>query len=147
MNDKIILLKGIHPGIYLDRELRRANIKKGPFAILLNEYPQTLVAITKGRRRMNTKLAIKIEEALNMDEGTLMILQVYHDIAREKERTKRSIPDLNILRPALFWDTDINSINWEKQKQSVIKRVFSRGNRSEKDEITRFYGKHLPGTE
>lgn len=49
-------------------------------------------------------------------------------------------PDLSLIREALFWDTDIKKINWQKHKNAVIKRVFERGNQTEKDEITKFYG-------
>jgi hypothetical protein len=50
-------------------------------------------------------------------------------------------PDLSILRPVLFWDTNMAHIDWERQSSAVIKRIFQRGNQKEKDEITRFYGK------
>ena len=49
-------------------------------------------------------------------------------------------PDLSRIRRTIFWDTDINAINWEKQSRPVIKRIFERGNMAEKREITRFYG-------
>lgn len=48
--------------------------------------------------------------------------------------------DLPQLRPVLFWDTKMESIDWEKQKKAIIKRVFERGNEIEKNEIIRFYG-------
>jgi len=53
----------------------------------------------------------------------------------------KSTPELSLLRPALFWDTKIDKIDWQKHKKAVIKRVFERGNEKEKNEITRFYGK------
>ncbi|MCK7541694.1 MAG: hypothetical protein MZV63_67810 [Marinilabiliales bacterium] len=40
----------------------------------------------------------------------------------------------------LFWDTKMENIDWKKQKNAVIKRVFERGNDIEKEEIIRFYG-------
>lgn len=71
-----------------------------------------------------------------------MILQVYHDIEEEKNHLEQlNKPELSKIRTALFWDTDINKIKWESQKKSVIKRIFERGNKTEKEEITRFYGK------
>jgi plasmid maintenance system antidote protein VapI len=140
MNNIISIIKGIHPGIFLERELRLRSIKKGPFAISLNEYPQTIVSITKGKRKMNTSLALKIEKALGFEEGFFMILQVYNDIEKKKSRLKASQPDLSKLRSVLFWDTKIEMIDWEKQKNAVIKRVFERGNETEKQEIERFYG-------
>lgn len=64
METSISILKGIHPGLFLERELKKRHLAKGKFAISLDEYPQTLVAITKGKRSMNVNLALKIENAL-----------------------------------------------------------------------------------
>ncbi len=69
------------------------------------------------------------------------MLQADYDIEQEKKKLTFLIhPNLEILRPVLFWDTDIKLINWEKHKVSVIKRVFERGNKQEINEIIRFYG-------
>jgi len=141
MNEQIEILKGIHPGLFLEYELKKRGLKKSAFAQAVHEHPQTIVAIIKQKRKMNTRLAMKIEKLLGLDEGFLMILQVYYDITREKRKKQMLKPNLNLLRPVLFWDTDIHSIDWEKQKQAVIKRVFERGNQQEKNEITRFYGR------
>ncbi|MFO7669566.1 MAG: plasmid maintenance system antidote protein [Bacteroidales bacterium] len=140
MNTELSIIKGIHPGLILERELKKRHLKKGPFAISLNEYPQTLVSITKGKRRMNTNLALKIENALEIEEGYFMTLQLYYDIAEIKGRQPGLQPDLSKLRHILFWDTRMENIDWDKQKKSIIKRVFERGNKIEKNEIIRFYG-------
>lgn len=141
MEKELSILKGIHPGFVLDRKLQEKHLAKGKFALSVHEYPQTLTAITKGKRNMNTTLALKIEHALGLEEGYFMILQVYYDIRQEKLKRKQKKPNLKLIRPALFWDTDINQIDWEQQHKAVIKRVFQRGNQKEKNEITRFYGK------
>ncbi|WP_428400319.1 helix-turn-helix transcriptional regulator [Niabella insulamsoli] len=130
----------MHPGIVLERELKRHSIKQRPFAILLNEHPQTFNAITKGKRGLPVSLAVKIEKELNLPEGSLAILQTYYDINQAKQKLKSASPDLSKLRKALFWDTDINKIDWEKQYTAVIQRVFARGNDAEKKEMKRFYG-------
>lgn len=138
---EISIIKGIHPGIILDRKLKEKKLKKSRFAIAISEYPQTLTAITKGRRRMNPALAIKIEEALGLEEGYLMVLQAYYDMKEEKRRQhSKARPDLTIIRSGLFWDTDINHIDWQAQRRAVIERVIERGNEEEKAEIKRFYG-------
>jgi antitoxin HigA-1 len=141
MNNELSIIKGIHPGFYLERELKRRHLGKGRFAMSIQEFPQTLVSITKGKRKMNTALALKIENELGLEEGYLMILQVYFDIANEKKKQNSSHPDLSKIRPVLFWDTEIDKINWILQKHAVIKRVFERGNEEEKSEILRYYGK------
>lgn len=134
------IIKGVHPGFILERELKRRKLRKGPFAISIQEYPQTLGAITKGRRDMNIGLALKIERSLGFEEGYFMILQVYYDIEKEKRSHENRHPDFNKLRPVLFWDTKMEKIDWQRQKRPVIKRVFERGNAEEKKEIARFYG-------
>lgn len=138
---EIAILKGIHPGIVLERKLKEKKISKGPFALSINEYPQTLGAITKGKRNMNTPLALKIEQALGLEEGYFMTLQIYYEIKEEKRKQQeKSRPDLSKLRPGIFWDTDMSKIDWHRQSKAVIQRVFERGNSEEKAEITRFYG-------
>ena len=141
MKKEINIIKGIHPGIYLDRMIREQHLKKGKLALAVNEYPQTLTTITKGKRNMNPLLALKLEKALGLEEGTLMILQVYYDIEQLKKKQHTGTPNLQKLRKVIFWDTDMKSIDWNRQYKAVIRRVFERGNHQEKNEITRFYGK------
>ena len=141
MNQELEILKGIHPGIIVDRKLKEKKLPKGRFALQINEYPQTLGAIIKGKRNMNIPLAMKIEKELNLTEGFLMMLQIFYDIKQEKHKlVEKTNPDLSKLRRGLFWDTDMKKIDWHRQRRAVIQRVFERGNSDEKAEITRFYG-------
>lgn len=132
--------KGIHPGILLEREFKKRALHQRPFALSIGEHPQTLNAITKGKRKLNTSLALKIEKKLGLEEGTLALLQTYFDINEEKSKIKQIAPNLSILRKSLFWDTDSTKIDWSKQYKAVIQRVFERGNDIEREEIIRFYG-------
>lgn len=141
MKTNMSIIKGIHPGFILERELKSRKLAKGRFALSLQEFPQTLVSITKGKRKMNTALSLKIEHALDIEEGYFMMLQVYYDIEEEKRKKITEHPNFSKLRPILFWDTNLEKIDWDKQRKSVIKRVFERGNEIEKKEIIRFYGK------
>lgn len=140
--NSLLKYKGIHPGIILERELEKRSLKKRPFAKSIGEYEQTINAITKGKRNIPVGLALKIESKLHLEEGTMVLLQSYYEIKREKEKL-RETPNLSLLRKSLFWDTDINHIDWNKQQKAVINRVFERGNEDEKNEITRFYGKKI----
>ena len=58
----------------------------------------------------------------------------------QKQNIQQKKPDLNRIRRVLFWDTDIDNIDWEQHKIAVIKRIFERGNTDEINEIIRFYG-------
>ncbi len=132
---------GIHPGIVMSRLLEKAGISQRPFAVSIGEHPQTINAISKGRRRMNTSLALKIENKLGINEGDMVLLQAHFDIQTEKNKLQQLTPNLDIIREIVFWDTDFSKINWIRQYKSVIKRIFERGNEIEKNEIVRFYGK------
>jgi plasmid maintenance system antidote protein VapI len=144
MDSTIAIIKGIHPGIILERELKKRKLAKGRFANSIHEFPQTIASITKGKRRMNTALSLKIEKALNIEEGYFMVLQAYNDIEILKQKQqKENHPDLSKIRPVIFWDTEIEKIDWDKNKTAVVKRIFERGNDDEKMEIIRFYGKEI----
>lgn len=139
--EDLLKYKGIHPGIVLKRELKKRSIKQRPFAMSIQEHPQTLNAITNGKRNLNTPLALKIEKKLDLEEGTLALLQTYYEINREKIKMPLQSPNFSLLRKSLFWDTNRDQIDWQKQSKAVIQRVFERGNDTEKKEIIRFYGR------
>ena len=140
MKSKLDILKGVHPGKFIERELLKSKISKRQFALSINEHPQTLGAIIKGTRNMNVDLSLKIEEKLELEEGFLMTLQVFHDIKKAK-RDVNYKPDLSKFRKGIFWDTTYEKIDWKLMKRSIIQRVFSYGNKAEQEEITDFYGK------
>ena len=142
MKTTLEIIKGIHPGKFVERELLKQNTNKRQFAMAIGEHPQTLGAIIKGDRRMNVELSLKIEEKLQLEEGFLMTLQVFYDIKQVKKKNSPK-PDISKLSKVLFWDTTLDKIDWQQMKVAVIKRVFSRGTEEEKEEITRFYGEEV----
>lgn len=136
MNVHLKKYRGIHPGIILRRELDKRSIRQRTLAREISCYPQTLNAITKGKRKLPVDLALRIEDKLGLEEGTFTLLQAYYDIHTEKLK-RQSKPEL---RKSLFWDTRFESIDWVKEYKAVIKRVFEYGTEEEKAEIQRFYG-------
>ena len=44
------------------------------------------------------------------------------------------------LNTSLFWDTDINEVDWNVQANAVIVRVLERGNLDDFREIRKYYG-------
>lgn len=145
MLPEITKIKGVHPGAVLSRELRRRGLESKQFAISLGEYPQTINAISKGRRGINPALSIKLGHALDTDEEYFMLLQAYYEVEKErKELLKNQLkPNLNKIRPILFWDTDITRLDWQKQKKAIVRRIFERGNDIEIKEILSFYGREV----
>ena len=140
MLPEINKIAGIHPGRILKREMDRRGIKNVELASTLNEHAQTIGAIIKGKRRVTPQLSVKLGENFHTSPDYFMQLQASHDVKRYQITRTKNTPNLKILRKILFWDTDIQSIDWENYKESVINRVFQRGNFREKKEIIRFYG-------
>jgi addiction module HigA family antidote len=140
MKSHLNILKGLHPGLFLDKTIKEKGIKKGQLALDCREYPQTLTAITKGRRDMNTELSLKLENALGLEEGFLMTLQVFYDIKEAKKKQRIDHPGI---RKVVFWDIDMNDLNWKDQYSFIINRVFERGNETEKMAINNYYGQAL----
>ena len=140
MKTVLEIIKGVHPGKFLERELKKHIINNRQFALSIGEHPQTIGAIINGKRRMNIALSLKIEEKLKLEEGFLMTLQLHYDIKLSKFDPDYK-PDLSKIRKITFWDTTLETIDWKKMKRSVIERIFSYGEEEEQKEIIRFYGK------
>ena len=139
MKSRIDILKGIHPGKIIGRDLKNASI---------GEHSQTLNAVITGRRNLTVEMALKIEQAFGYEEGFLLLLQTYYEIAEYKNGQKsRAISGTPAVRRSLFWDTDFDTLDWGRYRESVIARVLERGNDAEKAEIARFYGTTLAALE
>ena len=135
-------IKGVFPGAVLSRELKKRGLDSKQFAISLGEYPQTIYAINKGRRRINSTLSIKLGEKLGVNAEYFMLLQAYYEVEKKKQELliNQATPDMAILNKVLFWDTDVDKIDWQRHKRAVIHRVFERGTETDIKEIISFYG-------
>lgn len=140
MNSRIDILKGVHPGKLIERDLKKKGMTQRKLAEETGIPYQTINAIIGGRRKLTTEHTLKIEAVLGYDEGFLAILQSYYDIKQYKDKEFALLyPEAPHVRKILFWDTDFNKINWGRYKQSVIERVLERGSQEEINEIKRFY--------
>lgn len=141
MDQRVDILKGIHPGKLMERDIRKMGLNQRILAERSNIPYQTINAIIAGRRNLTTSQALNIEHVLGYEEGFLLILQAFHDIKNAKDTEfAKQYPDKPNIRKILFWDIDYDQINWGKYKNYVIKRVLERGNSNEVNEIMRFYG-------
>ncbi len=146
MDKAIDKYKGIAPAAFIQRELKKKKLSQVSLAGLLAVQPQAINAIVKGHRKLTPEVALKIDLALGLEEGTMAVLQALYETQKVKRlRNLGMRPDLTKLREILFWDTDIKKIDWQKQAAAVIKRIMERGNEEEKQEAIRFYG--LPKVE
>lgn len=130
---------GIAPGKVIKRELDKRKISQRDFSDQINMHFQTLNNVIKGHRKLTLPQAIRIEEALGLDEGFLMVLQLYTDIENYKNAGANTTVEIPKIRKVVFWDTDIDKLDWTKHKDFIIKRVMDRGNTEEKQAIATYY--------
>ena len=137
-------VKGMHPGALIKHELNRKKISQRKFAASIDEHWQILNAVINEKRGISLGTALKVEKELGYDEGFLMILQVYYDIEKQKQKQIRStLKGVPAIRRIIFWDTDFDSIDWAASKESIISRVLERGTEEEIAEIARYYGMNI----
>lgn len=134
-------IKGMHPGALIKHELVKKKISQRQFASRIGEHWQILNAVINQKRGISLSTALKIEREFGYDEGFLLVMQVYYDIEKDKQKTlSKTLDGFPNVRRILFWDTDFDSIDWAASKESVITRILERGNDAEKVEIARYYG-------
>ncbi|MDR1679908.1 MAG: helix-turn-helix domain-containing protein [Prevotellaceae bacterium] len=140
MDSRIDIIKGIHPGKFIERELQKKDLTQRALAEETGIPYQTINAIIAGRRNLTTEQSLKIDASLSLKEGFLAILQTYYDIKLyQEQKLAEQYPRQPHIRRILFWDTDFDKINWGKYKDAVIKRILERGSKEEIREIKRFY--------
>ena len=140
MIDHIDIIKGIHPGKLIDRELRKRNITQRKLSDQTGISYQTVNAIIAAKRNITTEQSLRIANVLGYEEAFLALLQTYYDIKIQKEKELQNIYKVAPrIRKSLFWDSDFDTINWRKYQRAVIKRVLQRGRKEEIEEIMRFY--------
>lgn len=134
-------IKGIHPGTLLRWELNNRNLKSCELADSIGEHKQTISAILNKRRDINPSLSIKLSKEFKTDKDYFMLLQASYDVKIIAESEIKSMPNINNIRRIIFWDTNFDKIDWNKNKKAIIKRILERGNKTEINEIISFYGK------
>lgn len=140
MKHNLDTYKGIHPGKIIDRSLKKLDLSQRAFARNIGEHNQLINAVITGRRSLTTELSIKIERALGFEEGFLLALQAYYNVAEYKRKeASSSVTGIPNIRKMLFWDTDFDKIDWGRYRRAVIQRVLERGSEAEIEEIIRFY--------
>ena len=141
MNNRIELIKGIHPGKLIERDLKKKGITQRTLSKNTGIKYQTINAIVAGKRNLTIDQAMKIESFMGYEEGFLSLLQTYHDIKQYKDKkfSRLNPKKFPHIRRIVFWDTDVDKIDWERNKTAVVNRVLERGNKEEIDEIMRYY--------
>jgi len=142
MYEKYLSMSGVPAGAILQHILKRKQLSQKEIAKKSAIYPQRINDLIKGKRKFTPELSNRLEKVLDIPTlGFFCKIQTNHDIFCYQDEQERKItPDLTKLHKALFWDTDMDKINWIRSAKYIIQRAFEYGNKTEIEEIIEFYG-------
>ncbi len=140
MIDRFEIYKGIPVGNIIKRDLKKKGLSQVMLANQIGIPYKTLNKILNNHSLLNIKYAEKIESFMDYEPTILIRLQDYlieKKFAQKKLITYGAIPKI---RKCVFWDIDINSLDWIKHKNFIIERATRYGNKEEKKAVSQFYG-------
>lgn len=143
MYEQYLQLSNIPCGAVLNRIMTKEGISQSQLAERSGIVRQRICDYLANRRRITVEASLNLEKALRIGiEGFFYRIQANHDIYTcIKKQAESHHPNLECYRKALFWDTTIESMEWDKNKEWIVRRVFEYGSEEEILETIRFYGK------
>lgn len=136
--DRIAAYKGIAPGKIISRAIKKQGITQREVASRAGIHYQTLNAIITGKREITLRQSIDLDRVLGFETGFFAVIQTYYSIDKLTAKSPRKIPHPDI-RPYVFWDIDMDTLDWEANKAFIIQRVNERGNKTEIELIRNYY--------
>ena len=145
MYEQYLQLSNIPCGAVLNRIMTKEGISQSQLAERSGIVRQRICDYLANRRRITVEASLNLEKALRIGiEGFFYRIQTNHDIYTcVKEQAMNNRPNLEHYRKAVFWDTDIEMLDWDKNRQWIIRRVFEYGGEEEILETLHFYGKDV----
>jgi len=142
MYEKYLSMSRVPAGAILQHILENKHLSQKEISEKSAIYPQRINDLIKGKRKFTPELSNRLEKVLDIPTlGFFCKIQTNHDIFCYQDEQERKItPDLTKLHKALFWDTDMDKVNWIRSAKYIIQRVFEYGNKMEIEEIIKFYG-------
>ncbi len=136
---KIDSYKGIAPGKIIQSKLKEMNLTQKELANNISCHPQTINAIIKSTREIPRELSFKLDNQLGFETGFFLLAQTYYRIKQYTDTSVLKEKPIPKIRKVIFWDIDINTLDWQKNKEFIIKRIQKRGNNDEIKSILNYY--------
>ena len=131
-------------GAVLDRIRAKEHLTQRELASRSEIPYQRINDFIANRRRISPENSLRLEKALGVDHQCFFyqIQTNYEIFLASSLLSELSQPDKSKYRKALFWDTDFETLDWQRNSDWIIQRVFEYGNKNEIEETIRFYGKN-----
>lgn len=143
MYDQYLTYHHIPCGAVLDRIRTKKHLTQRELASRSEIPYQRINDFIANRRRISPENSLRLEKALGVDHQCFFyqIQTNYEIFVATSHLSEQSQPDKSKYRKVLFWDTDFESLDWRRNSEWIIQRVFEYGNESEIEETIRYYGK------
>lgn len=130
-------------GAVLDRIRAKEHLTQRELASRSEIPYQRINDFIANRRKISPENSLKLEKALGIDYQCFFYrIQTNHEIFLvTRHLSEPSQPNKSKYRKVLFWDTDFDTLDWQRNSEWIIQRVFEYGNKTEIDETIRYYGK------
>lgn len=132
--------KGIPVGSIIKRDLKKRGFSQKMLSKSILIPYATLNKILNNHRQLNGYYAEKIESFLDYEPTLLIRLQNYIIKKNNSYKQIATYGEIPEIRKCVFWDVDINSLDWLKNKDFIIERAKRYANKREIEAISKFYG-------
>ena len=143
MYEQYLTYHHIPCGAVLDRIRTKEHLTQRELASRSEIPYQRINDFIANRRRISPENSLKLEKALGVDYQCFFyqIQTNYEIFLATSHISEQPQPDKSRFRKALFWDTDFETLDWQRNAEWIIQRVFEYGNENEIKEAIRYYGK------
>lgn len=143
MYERYLSTHNIPAGAVLQHILRQTQMSQKALAYQAGLPTQRINDFIHGKRRISAESSLRLEEALSIrHKGFFYTIQSNHDIFNAVNNIQEPTPDLSKIRQSIFWDTEMSRIQWQRNAESIIRRVFEYGDNEAIDAIIDFYGRN-----
>ena len=141
MYEQYLKYESLPAGAVLRRILRKEKVSQKALSDETGIITQRINDLVNGKRRFTPESSSLIAKYLSLpDLGYFYRLQCNHDIYLFVEALEHQPIDMTKFRKSLFWDADVETLDWDKHKRWIIQRVFEYGNDAEVNAVIVHYG-------
>ena len=155
--------KEIPLGLIVKKDLRMRHLSQKSLAHAIGMSYRKLNRVLNGHSLFSKDQAASIDNFFAYEESFTYRLQIY---TKKNIRSKReapikknltdqknpyitnladkkdliySDPKIPLIRPCVFWDTDMQSLDWIRHRKFIEQRISLHGNEEEKAAIAKYY--------
>lgn len=104
--------------------------------------PQRISDYINNRRKITAEVSLQLEKALEIDRvGYFWYIQSNNELYKATNSQPLPTPDLSKIKKYIFWDCNIEKLNWQHDRIKIIQRIIEYGDREAIEEISKFYGR------